>query len=303
MAEKSPEVNSLVQKQAVSGTAANWSLPRIELPWNQRTLIMGVVNVTPDSFSDGGRFLDADAAIRQGLELLAQGADVLDIGGESTRPGSDPVTAEEELRRVLPVIKGIMAGASQAVISIDTYRARVADEAIQAGAQVINDITALRGDAGMAALAASSGAGLILMHMQGQPKTMQVSPNYDDVVAEVGDFLLTQAQAAQAAGVARERIVIDPGIGFGKTLQHNLALIRGLAKLRGRGYPVLLGASRKAMLGTITGGKPAEERLWATIGAHVAGAMLGADLVRVHDVEPVRDAILVADAVMGGGDF
>jgi dihydropteroate synthase len=262
---------------------------------------MGVVNVTPDSFSDGGRFYETQTAIEHGLRLLAEGADVLDIGGESTRPGSEPITGQEELGRVLPVIQGVLAKAPQAVISIDTYRSQVAHEAIQAGAQIINDITALRGDAGMAAQAASSGAGLILMHMQGQPKTMQADPTYEDVVAEVGDFLAAQAQAAQAAGVAPERIVIDPGIGFGKTLDHNLALIRGLPALRKRGYPVLLGASRKAMLGKITG-KPTEERLWATIGVHVAGAMLGADMVRVHDVEPVRDAILVADAVVRGED-
>ncbi len=293
--------SSLVQKSPAARPAADWLLPRTELPWGQRTLIMGVVNVTPDSFSDGGHFFDSNTAIEQGLRLLAEGADVLDIGGESTRPGSEPITTEEELRRVLPVIQGVLAEAPQAVISIDTYRARVADQAIRAGAQIINDVTALRSDAGMAALAASSGAGLILMHMQGQPKTMQVNPTYDDVVAEVGDFLLAQAQAAQAAGVARERIVVDPGIGFGKTLDHNLTLIRGLAKLRQRGYPVLLGASRKAMLGYITG-KPTEERLWATIGAHVVGAMLGADMVRVHDVEPVRDAVLVADAVLRGED-
>lgn len=301
IAEKNPKVNSLVEKSPTAGPAANWLLPRSDLPWGQRTLIMGVVNVTPDSFSDGGQFFDSQVAIEQGLRLLAQGADVLDIGGESTRPGSEPITVDQELGRVMPVIQGVLAKSPKAIISIDTYRAQVANQAIQAGAQIINDVTALRGDAGMASLAASTGAGLILMHMQGEPKTMQANPTYDDVVVEVGDFLLAQAQAAQAAGVAQERIVIDPGIGFGKTLYHNLALIRGLSSLRKRGYPVLLGASRKAMLGKITG-KPTEERLWATIGAHVAGAMLGADMVRVHDVEPVRDAILVADAVLRGGN-
>jgi dihydropteroate synthase len=293
-------VSSLARRSTSSEMAANWSLPRTDLPWGKRTLIMGVVNVTPDSFSDGGHFFEEETAIRQGLKLLAEGADVLDIGGESTRPGSEPVTYDEELRRVLPVIKGILAEEPQAVISIDTYRSQVAEEAIKAGAQIINDVTALRGDAKMVAIAASSGAGLVLMHMQGQPKTMQVSPAYDDVVDEVGDFLLVQAQDAQGAGVERDRIVIDPGIGFGKTLDHNLALIRNLSVLRQRGYPVLLGASRKTMLGTITGGKPAHERLWSTIGAHVAGVMLGADIVRVHDVEPVRDAILVADAILSG---
>lgn len=293
-------MNNLARTSTSSQLAANWPLPRIALPWGKRTLIMGVVNVTPDSFSDGGHFFEAETAIRQGLKLLAEGADVLDIGGESTRPGSEPITADEELRRVLPVIKGILAEEPQAVISIDTYRAQVAEEAIKAGAQIINDVTALRGDADMVAIAASSGAGLVLMHMQGQPKTMQVNPEYEDVVDEVGDFLLSQAQGAQGAGVERDRIVIDPGIGFGKALEHNLALIRNLSALRQRGYPVLLGASRKTMLGTITGGKPVENRLWSTIGAHVAGVVLGADMVRVHDVEPVRDAILVADAILSG---
>ncbi|KMY65759.1 dihydropteroate synthase [Desulfocarbo indianensis] len=261
---------------------------------------MGVVNVTPDSFSDGGRFLETGAAVEQGLKLLAEGADVLDIGGESTRPGSDPTSPADELKRVLPVIQGVLAGAPRAVISIDTYRTQVASEAIKAGAQVINDVTALRGDPAMADLAASSGVGLVLMHMRGQPKTMQVNPEYDDVVGEVGAMLAAQAQAAQAAGVARERIVIDPGIGFGKNLQHNLTLLHNLSQLRAVGYPVLLGASRKAMLGMLTGGKGSDQRLWSTIGVHVAGAMLGADMVRVHDVEPVRDAVLVADAVLRG---
>lgn len=279
--------------------AGIWPLPRTNLPWGERTLIMGVVNVTPDSFSDGGRFLETGAAVEQGLKLLAEGADVLDIGGESTRPGSDPTSPADELKRVLPVIQGVMERAPRAVISIDTYRTQVASEAIAAGAQVINDVTALRGDSAMAALAASSGAGLVLMHMRGQPKTMQVNPEYDDVVGEVGAMLAARAQAAQAAGVARERIVLDPGIGFGKNLQHNLTLIRNLGRLRAVGYPVLLGASRKAMLGMITG-KASDQRLWSTIGVHVAGAMLGADMVRVHDVEPVRDAILAADAVLRG---
>jgi len=199
-----------------------------------RPQVMGVLNVTPDSFSDGGHFFEAETAIRQGLKLLAEGADVLDIGGESTRPGSEPVTGDEELRRVLPVIKGVLSEEPQAVISIDTYRAQVAGEAIKAGAQIINDVTALRGDADMVAIAASSGAGLVLMHMQGQPKTMQVNPEYEDVVDEVGDFLLAKAQEAQGAGVARDCIVIDPGIGFGKRIEHNLALMRHLSALRQR---------------------------------------------------------------------
>jgi dihydropteroate synthase len=258
---------------------------------------MGVINVTPDSFSDGGLFYQESQAIEQGLALAEAGADLLDVGGESTRPGSEPTGVYEELERVLPVIEAL-ARHCEAVISVDTYKAEVARAALDAGAQIINDVTALRGDKRMASLAAASGAGLILMHMQGEPRTMQLNPTYGDVVAEVKDFLAGQAQLAKEAGVAAERIVVDPGIGFGKTLEHNLALIRGLPALAELGYPVMLGASRKKFIGLLTGREEPRERLWGSVGVHVLGAALGADLVRVHDVAPLREALDVCDAVM-----
>lgn len=272
-------------------------LPRGELPLDQGTVIMGVVNVTPDSFSDGGQFLDRQAAVEQGLRLAAEGARILDIGGETTRPGSEPTPAAVELDRVLPVIRELKARC-EAVLSIDTNKAEVAAAALAAGAEIINDITALRGDPEMAALAARSQAGLVLMHMLGTPRTMQKDPHYDDVVAEVRDFLATQAKAALAAGVEREAIVLDPGIGFGKTLTHNLELIRNLPALARLGYPVLLGASRKAFIGHLTGRATPADRVWGSLGVHLLGAALGARIVRVHDVAPLRDALLVGDAVM-----
>eukprot|EP01022_Parablepharisma_sp_SALTPOND_P002777 TRINITY_DN11123_c0_g6_i1.p2 TRINITY_DN11123_c0_g6~~TRINITY_DN11123_c0_g6_i1.p2 ORF type:complete len:290 (+),score=126.93 TRINITY_DN11123_c0_g6_i1:49-918(+) len=272
-------------------------LPAGGLELGPRTLIMGVVNVTPDSFSDGGLFYDEANAIEQGLALAEEGADILDVGGESTRPGSEPISAGEEMERVLPVIEAL-ACHCPAVVSIDTYKAEVAQAALETGAQIINDVTALRGDKRMAGLAAASGAGLILMHMQGEPRTMQLEPAYDDVVAEVGEFLAAQARLAQEAGVEPARIVVDPGIGFGKTLEHNLELIRNLPALAALGYPVLLGASRKTFIGVLTDRSEPRERLWGSVGAHVLGAALGADMVRVHDVAPLKEALTVCDAVM-----
>lgn len=272
-------------------------LPGGELSLGPRTLIVGVINVTPDSFSDGGLFWDAEHAVAQGLALADEGADILDVGGESTRPNSEPTSVDEEIKRTVPVIEAL-AAQSRAVISIDTSKALVASAALDAGATIINDVTALRGDAAMAALAASSGAGLILMHMLGTPRTMQQNPHYDDVVAEVKDFLAQRAQVARDAGVAAERIIVDPGIGFGKAPEHNLALIRGLGELSELGYPVLLGASRKAFIGAITGKQRPDDRLWGSVGVHVLGAALGADLVRVHEVAPYKDALAMSDAVM-----
>ena len=262
----------------------------------RETLVMGVINVTPDSFSDGGLYSQADAAIKQGIRLIEQGALILDVGGESTRPGSLPVPAEEELQRIIPVIEGLRE-ATNAAISVDTTKSEVAEKALAAGADIINDITALRGDPEMAALAAETGAGLVLMHMQGMPRNMQENPTYDDVVAEVRDFLALQAEKARQAGVARDRIMLDPGIGFGKTVEHNLDLIRNLSVLCELGYPVLLAASRKGFIGRLTG-RPPLERLWGTMGVHVLGAAFGAHAVRVHDVEPIRDALIMGDAIM-----
>lgn len=273
-----------------------WRLPDGELELGARTFIMGVVNVTPDSFSDGGRFFSPDEAVAHGLKLAAEGADILDVGGESARPGSDSISCEEEIKRVIPVISALKSR-TDAVISIDTQKAEVAKSAIEAGAQIINDISALRTDPQIASLAAQTKAGLILMHMKGTPKTMQENPRYDDVVAEVRQFLAERTDFAQSQGVEKSRIAVDPGIGFGKTLDHNLIIIRNLADLADMGYPVLLGASRKAFIGHLTD-RPAPERLWGTMGAHIAGALLGADLVRVHDVAPLKEALLVTDAIM-----
>ncbi len=260
--------------------------------------IMGVVNVTPDSFSDGGRFFDSQAAIRHGLELEAEGAAILDIGGESTRPGADPVGAEEELRRVLPVIEGLIAAGAKAEISIDTSKAAVANQALGAGATIVNDVTALRGDPEMASVVAAEGAALCLMHMLGEPRTMQRDPRYGDVVAEVRAFLEERMAVAIAAGVPVERIVLDPGIGFGKTVAHNLELLRRLDELVAVGRPVVIGTSRKSFLGRITG-RDVDHRLAATIATNVIAYTHGASIFRVHEVAPIDDALKVAAATVG----
>ncbi|QIN85201.1 dihydropteroate synthase [Rubrobacter tropicus] len=259
--------------------------------------LFGILNVTPDSFSDGGDFLDPEAAARHAAGMLEEGADAIDIGGESTRPGSDPVTEEEELRRVVPVIRAILQAHPDAGVSVDTYRASTAEAALEAGARIVNDVTALRGDRRMAALVADAGCPLILMHMLGEPKTMQKEPRYDDVVREVRDFLARRADHAIAAGVDAENVALDPGIGFGKTLEHNLALLRNLEAIVGLGFPVLLGASRKRFLGRITGTEEAKDRVFGTVATTVLGYERGATLFRVHDVRANREALAVAEAV------
>jgi dihydropteroate synthase len=259
--------------------------------------IMGVVNVTPDSFSDGGAFLDRDAAVRHGLRLAFEGADLLDIGGESTRPGADPVPARDELNRVIPVIEGIRAEHADVRISIDTSKAAVAAAALDAGADYVNDVTALRGDPDMAALVAERAVDVCLMHMLGTPRTMQSEARYDDVVADVKAFLAARIEAAVAAGIARERIEVDPGIGFAKTLDHNLELLRRLRELTELGRPIVLGTSRKSFLGRITGRETAE-RVPATLATVVMGFERGAEVFRVHDVAPARDALVVAAATL-----
>lgn len=262
---------------------------------------MGIVNVTPDSFSDGGRFLDADAAVAHGLELLRQGADILDVGGESTRPGAEPVPVEEELRRVLPVIERLAAGApptavgERVQISIDTSKAVVARAALAAGASFVNDVTALRGDPEMAGVISDGGAECCLMHMLGEPRTMQLDPRYDDVVDDVKAFLEERLRFAVGAGIAPEKIVLDPGIGFGKTLAHNLELLRRLEELLTLGCPVLIGTSRKSFIG----GDPGS-RLAGTIATNVMALERGASIFRVHDVAGVADALRVAAATLGG---
>jgi dihydropteroate synthase len=260
--------------------------------------LMGVVNVTPDSFSDGGLFLDPAAAVEHGLALAREGADIVDVGGESTRPGAEPVPAEEELGRVLPVIRGMIEGGIDARISIDTSKAIVAAAALEAGATLVNDVTALRGDPEMATVIASSGAACCLMHMLGEPRTMQVDPRYDDVVTEVRDFLGERLAFAIEAGIDAQRVLLDPGIGFGKTLEHNLELLRRLDELVAIGRPVVIGTSRKSFLGKLTGRSEPAKRLPGTIATCVIAYERGARLFRVHDVGPVRDALSVTAATV-----
>jgi dihydropteroate synthase len=268
--------------------------------------IMGVVNVTPDSFSDGGRFLEQDAAVAHGRRLAAEGADLLDVGGESTRPpgvagpgdpGARAVPVAEELGRVLPVIEALAAGDAPARISVDTHKRAVAEAAADAGASFVNDITAFRGDPEMAGLVADRGLDCCLMHMLGEPRTMQRDPRYDDVVDEVRAFLEERLAFAIARGVAEERVALDPGIGFGKTAEHNLELLRRLDEIAAIGRPVVIGTSRKSFLGAVTG-RPLEGRLAATIATNVLAWERGASVFRVHDVAPVRDALAMAAATV-----
>ena len=252
-------------------------------------LVMGIVNVTPDSFSDGGRYAAAEAAVAHGLDLVRQGADLLDIGGESTRPGAEPVPLDEELHRILPVVRELAAH-TDVPLSIDTYKAETARQALAAGAHIVNDVTAL-GDPDMAEVVRSSGAGLVLMHMRGTPQTMQANPVYDDVAADVARFLEARLQAAADVGIAGRRVVLDPGVGFGKTAEHNLELLARLAELRRLGRPVCLGVSRKGFMGRLLG-RSAEERLAASLAAACFALAAGAaQIVRVHDVAPTRDAV------------
>lgn len=257
---------------------------------------MGVVNVTPDSFSDGGQFVEPEAAIVHGNELAAQGAAIVDVGGESTRPGALPVSAEEELRRVLPVVDGLAAAGLE--ISIDTSRRVVAEAALDAGAAIVNDVTAFRGDPEMAALCADRRVPVVLMHMAGEPRTMQDDPRYDDVVDEVKAFLATRLEAAVAAGVAEDLIWLDPGIGFGKTVAHNHELLRRLPELRALGRPLVVGASRKRFIGHADASGP-DERLGGTVASSVLAAAEGVDVLRVHDVAEVAQALMVAKAILG----
>jgi dihydropteroate synthase len=261
----------------------------------ERPLIMGVVNVTPDSFSDGGQFATAGEAADHARRLIGEGADILDIGGESTRPGAAPVSIDDERRRVLPVLERL-AGCG-VPISVDTRKPEVMRDAIASGASLINDVNALE-DVGALESVASSDVAVCLMHKQGEPQTMQQDPHYDDVVREVRDYLAGRVNAAEAAGIARDRIVIDPGFGFGKNLDHNLALLRGLRSLSLLGVPVLAGLSRKAMLGRLTGKAPAD-RVHASVAAALLAVSEGASIVRVHDVGATRDAIAVWWAVRG----
>ncbi len=260
----------------------------------RRTLVMGVLNVTPDSFSDGGRFLEPAAALTRAREMLDEGADLIDVGAESTRPGAAPVPADEQLARLAPVVEAL-AGEPRATLSIDTADARVAERALALGAHVVNDVSAL-GDPAMARVVAASGAGLVLMHMQGVPRPMQDDPRYEDVAREVRDFLAARLEAAVAAGVAAERIALDPGIGFGKSVAHNLTLLARQRELLTLGQPLLVGWSRKSTLGAVTG-RPVEERLAASVAAALLALERGAHVVRVHDVAATVDALKLWQAM------
>ncbi len=258
-----------------------------------RTLIMGILNITPDSFSDGGNYFDLAQAVVRGLKIANEGADIIDIGGESTRPGAAAVDEDEELRRVVPVVR-TLAERTSCAISVDTNKASVARAALKAGAHIINDISAATWDEEMPAAVTEFQAGLILMHCQGSPETMQQEPQYTDVVAEVRDFLGERIEALIAAGLPRENLAVDPGFGFGKTLEHNLTLLRNLDQFTRLGRPILVGLSRKAMLGTLTGQKKPEQRVHGGLAAITAAILRGARILRTHDVAPTRDAARVA---------
>lgn len=270
------------------------------LELGQATQVMGILNVTPDSFSDGGRHYSLDDALRRALEMRDEGADIIDIGGESTRPGSQPVPLDEELRRVVPVIERLR-GQMTIPISVDTYKAKVAESALRAGADLVNDISGLRFDSNMASVIARFRAGVVLMHIKGTPRDMQKNPHYDDLMAEIIGYLKQSKQLAMDAGITPEQIVIDPGIGFGKRLQDNFQILRELSKLARLRCPILVGPSRKSFIG-LTLGLPAEERLEGTAAAVAACVFNGASIVRVHDVKEMKRVVTIADAIVRKGN-
>ena len=275
-----------------------WKIRDREIDLSRRALVMGIINATPDSFSDGGSFLDPQAALAHGLQMVAEGADILDIGGESTRPGAQSVEADEEIRRVLPIIQALRRE-SQVLLSIDTSKAAVARAAWDAGADIINDITGLRGDPDMPALAESSKAGIVIMHMQGQPRTMQVAPIYDDVVEEVGNFFRQALARSVACGIDPMRIALDPGIGFGKTPEHNRRLLAELSTFLEFGRPLLVGVSRKSFLGWLAGSTAMDDRFWPGVALTSLCRERGARILRVHDVKPHTEALRMTEAILG----
>ncbi len=282
-------------------TRGPWRLRERTIAFDASSAVMGIVNVTPDSFSDGGLHRSPSAAVAHGLRLVDRGAAIVDVGGESSRPGASPVATDEELRRVMPVVEGLTAAG--AIVSIDTVKPDVAAAAIDAGAQIVNDITGLTSPE-MRQVCARTGVGVVIMHMRGEPATMQEDPTYDDVVAEVATFLSRQAEVAVAAGIAADRIAVDPGIGFGKTFEHNLLLLGGLDRIAALGFPVLVGVSRKGFLAAIleaSGIEPTTPNRDVASAAGAAAAVLaGADIVRTHDVATTRAATTVADAIVRG---
>jgi dihydropteroate synthase len=273
-----------------------WSFPGANWQLGAFPKLMGIVNVTPDSFSDGGQFLDPARAADHALELVAAGADIVDIGGESTRPGATPLSIEEELQRVIPVIERV-AKQVATPISVDTTKSQVAQKALEAGAVIVNDISGLTFDPAMASVCARARAGVVCMHIQGTPATMQLNPQYDNVVSEIADYLAARLAALEQVGIPRERVVVDPGIGFGKMAAHNLAILQNLGRFRSLGRPVLVGHSRKRFLGKLLG-RPLDELLAGTVGVAVALTLLGVDILRVHDLQAVRDALTAFHAVI-----
>lgn len=275
-------------------TETTWFIGTEAIRLGDRTLIWGILNVTPDSFYDGGKDPSPEAAIERGVRLAEQGADIVDVGGESTRPGATPVSAEEEIRRTEPVVRGLAERGVR--VSIDTSKAQVARAAIRAGARIVNDVSALA-DPDMARLVAEKGVGLVLMHMKGRPATMQENPEYDDLMGEITGFLRERAMKAIETGVRPDSIFVDPGIGFGKTLEHNLEILRRLSEFHSLGFPLLVGPSRKRFIGAILDGRPVEDRLFGTLGAVAACVAGGAHAVRVHDVPETRDLLRVFDRI------
>lgn len=265
----------------------------------KRGEIMGILNVTPDSFSDGGQFVDVDQAVAHGIAMLDDGAGIIDIGGESTRPGADDVSESDELARVVPVIEGITGQRADAVISIDTSKSEVARQSIAAGAVIINDVTGLKGDSEMLSVAAELNAGVVIMHMKGTPRTMQSEPHYDDVVAEVREFFQAQLKSAQAAGISDSAIVFDPGIGFGKTIDHNVGLLRDLKTLTVAERPILLGVSRKSFIGKLIDSEEVADRNWPTVALTSYAREQGIRLHRVHEVKPNSEALRMTEAILG----
>ena len=275
-----------------------WKIRDREIDLSRRAMVMGIINATPDSFSDGGSFLDPQAALAHGLRMVAEGAEILDIGGESTRPGAQSVEADEEIRRVLPIIQALRRE-SQVLLSIDTSKAAVARAALDTGADIINDVTGLRADPDMTSLAASSKAGIVIMHMQGEPRTMQVAPTYDDVVHEVGEFFRQSLARSVACGIDPMRIALDPGIGFGKTPEHNRRLLAELSAFLEFGRPLLVGASRKSFLGWLAGSSAMDDRFWPGVALTSLCRERGARILRVHDVKPHTEALRMTEAILG----
>jgi dihydropteroate synthase len=273
-----------------------------QLQFPGKTLIMGVVNVTPDSFSDGGRFFSTENAVQHALELARQGADILDIGGESTRPKATPVPAAEEMKRIVPVIERLMELVS-IPISVDTMKPSVAKEAVRAGASIVNDVAANRQDPAMWETVAQSGAAYVCMHMQGTPENMQENPSYLDVTREVNEFFGERIETLEKHGIGRERVILDPGIGFGKKLEHNLQLLQQLESFTKWGCPLLLGVSRKSFIGKLTGAQSVEERLAGSLACASLGVKAGVNIIRTHDVQATRQAVRMTEAVLGHKEF